>query len=122
MGAKPDRKESDSGDCKEEESDIQTEGGFTNADVKSTLARAYSADTPLKLGKNRQCSLCNGHFTLGPELETAAQPLNALQVFSATELEASILLRGEFVFKMHLYLYKNITSRSLSVCERRTQK
>ena len=105
MGAKPDRKESDSGDCKEEESDIQTGGGFTNADVKSTLARAYSADTSLKLGKNRRRSLCNGHFTLGPELETAAQPLNALQVFSATELEALILLRGENLFSRCIYAF-----------------
>ena len=32
----------------QEESDIQTGGGFTNANVKLTLERAYFADTSLK--------------------------------------------------------------------------
>ena len=52
MGAESDRKESDSGKRKNPtfrpEEDKTPRGGFTNADVESTLASAYSADTSLK--------------------------------------------------------------------------
>ena len=101
-------------------------GGFTNANVKLTLGRAYFADTSLKF---RRWVKIGAAFTLQCTFYT---PLNLRQVkmrSATTECIAEFFLqlnlkfqssRRKFLLQMQLYQYKNL--RSSSGCERRTQK